>query len=233
LFPQKSKAMKTEQQKQAEELFFQTDLTKTEIAEAVGVSRRTIHYWVRENHWNEIRLASGAMPTYLAGNCYLILARLQESILARTDSPITLQEVNAIYKLSGTIAKLQKRAALSENLETLTHFMDFAHDHDPQLAHDVQPLVSTYIDHSAGNAAPAMSTPPIRRQNPDEAQLDNEDLAAWEEVLKSIDDIHRTQSYQPQPASPGKKTVAEPASKPASTQHLNRAARRALARKAA
>lgn len=227
--------MKNDQQNQAEELFFQTDLTKTEIADAVGVSRRTVHYWVQQNHWNEIRLASAAMPTYLAGNCYLILARLQESILARTDSPITMQEVNAIYKLSGIIAKLQKRGALSENLETLTQFMEFTQHNNPQLAEDLQPVLSAYVGQAAADGAPRKHTPPVRKEDPTEAQLDSDDLAAWQELLQSIDEQHKTKPYQPAPEKvtkePAKQTTTKTTS--GSTQHLNRAARRALARKAA
>ena len=56
--------MKTDQQKQAEELFFQTNLTKTEIAEAVGVSRRTIYNWISAGKVEYVRTAGGSIRIF-------------------------------------------------------------------------------------------------------------------------------------------------------------------------
>ena len=225
--------MKTEQQKQAENLYFQTNLSKTEIAEAVGVSRRTMHYWVQQNHWDAIRQASRSMPTLLAGNCYLILAQLQNSILSRTDAPVTTQEVNAIYKLATTIAKLNAKGAFSENLEALTHFVEFTENFDPALSADLQPVVAAYARHSAAAQQPVSFTPPPPRESPEEQQLDLEDLAAWaaEMELAGVASSPLTKTAPAHTATAGKAPTA-PAAKP-STQHLNRAARRAMARAAA
>ena len=222
--------MKTDQQKQAEELFFQTNLTKTEIAEAVGVSRRTIHYWVQQNHWDAIKEASTAMPTLLAGNCYLILARLQNSILSRQDAPVTMQEVNAIYKLTTTITKLNAKGALAENLEALTHFMEFTNNFDPQLADDLQPVISAFATQgAAAQHRPAYTTPPSR-ETPEERQLDEEDLAAWAAAGTGP----ATQTETPAKAVAPSPTRPETGTKPPPPQpHLNRAARRAMARAAA
>ncbi len=35
-------------QAQAQKLFFQSDLSMTEISEMLGIPRRTLHYWIRE-----------------------------------------------------------------------------------------------------------------------------------------------------------------------------------------
>ncbi len=223
--------MKTDQQKQAEELFFQTNLTKTEIAEAVGVSRRTIHYWVQQNHWDAIKEASTAMPTLLAGNCYLILARLQNSILSRQDAPVTMQEVNAIYKLTTTITKLNAKGALAENLEALTHFMEFTNNFDPQLADDLQPVISAFATQgAAAQHRPAYTAPPSR-ETPEERQRDEEDLAAWA-ASGSREPV--AQTVAPAKATATSSTRPETGTKPPPpTPHLNRAARRAMARAAA
>lgn len=230
--------MKTEQQKQAENLYFQTSLSKTEIAEAVGVSRRTLHYWVQQNHWDAIRQASRSMPTFLAGNCYLILAQLQNSILSRTDAPVTVQEVNAIYKLATTISKLNGKGSFSENLEALTHFMEFTESFDPALAADLQPVVSAYAGQSAAAAKqPVSFTPPPPRQSPEEQQLDLEDLAAWA-AEQSEGPTNSQIAKTTHPKTPGTgsshttSTADTQAAKP-STHNLNRAARRAMARAAA
>lgn len=225
--------MKTDQQKQAETLYFQTGLTKTEIAQAVGVSRRTLHYWVRQNHWDTIRESSRAMPVYLAGNCYIILARLQENILSRTDSPVTVQEVNAMYKLTSTIDRLNKRGALSEQLETLTHFMEFTHNFDPQLAGDLQPVVGAFVSAQAAEK-PMDGHVSAPGEDPVEKQMDLEDLAAWQAGEQAamvtgapVDAGHLKQT----PAQA--KQAPKPGTMPPPSPGLNRAARRAMARAAA
>ncbi len=224
--------MKTEQQKQAENLFFQTNLTKTEIADAVGVSRRTVHYWVQQNHWDAIRQASRSMPTFLAGNCYLILAQLQNSILSRTDAPITMQEVNAIYKLTNTISKLNGKGSFSQNLEALTHFMEFTESQNPALTDELQPVVAAYAGQQAAGQQPISFTPPPPRESPEEQQLDLEDLAAWAaSELKEFAPESAPNPVTPPAAKPA--TTAKSGAMPPPSPHLNRAARRAMARKAA
>lgn len=235
--------MKTEQQKQAETLYFQTSLSKTEIAEAVGVSRRTLHYWVQQNNWDAIRQASCAMPSFLAGNCYLILAQLQNSILSRTDAPVTMPEVNAIYKLATTISKLNAKGALSEQLEALTHFMEFTERFDPALAGALQPVLSAYAGHSAAPQQVGFTSPPPQ-QSAEEHQLDLRDQAAWQEELASTKSsapspapvvsgsLHPSSAPARIPATPvtGNVSASTPV-RPAAP--LNRAARRAMVRAAA
>ena len=47
--------MKQEQQQQAQNLYFQTDLSKAEIASMLGISRRTLCYWVPDYNWDHIK----------------------------------------------------------------------------------------------------------------------------------------------------------------------------------
>ncbi len=176
--------MKAEQQKQAESLYFQTNLTKTEIAQIVGISRRTVHYWVRHNHWDRIRESAQVMPVALAGNCYLILAKLQESILSadRADKPVTLQEVNAMHRLTMTIGKLKDRGTLNEILEMMTYFMEFVNKCDPGIAEVFKPVIHDYIRSRAGELSVAPPAPTLVKKDPAETQLDLEDIAAWAEA---------------------------------------------------
>jgi hypothetical protein len=249
--------MKAEQQKQAESLYFQTSLTKTEIARIIGISRRTVHYWVRHNHWDRIRESAQVMPVALAGNCYCILAKLQESILSpdRAGKPVTLQEVNAMHRLTMTISKLKDRATLNENVEMMTYFMDFVHKADPAMAEELKPVINNYIKSRAGAQAlpdmTAMAHAPIN-EDPSEARLDLEDLASWEkDNNKAIDAVDPAPAQTAtKPAAPqarkqdtnvaihGKPEVAGTVSKvpPAHSRdvkHTNRAARRLAARMAA
>ena len=139
--------MKQEQMQQAQHLYFQTDLSKTEIASMLGISRRTIHYWAHDNQWDHIKKSAASMPSLLAGNCYFIMAKMQQDILSeeRQDKAPTYQEVNALYKLTLTINKLQNRCSLNETLEMGTHFMEFVNQQSPQAADLIKPFLDSYI----------------------------------------------------------------------------------------
>jgi len=243
--------MKAEQQKQAESLFFQTNLSKTEIAQIIGVSRRTLHYWVQQNHWDRIRESAQVMPTALAGNCYLILARLQDSILSpeRADKPVTLQEVNTMHRLTLTISKLNKRGALNENLEMMTYFMEYIHNANPRMAELLKPVVDEFIrTRAAEYSVSAPLSTPFKKEDPTEAQLDLEDIAAWAEANINAQPASAPVTDKPvsttatgqedKNAILAKQVLNNPGTKPAPAHMLkgkpnNRAARRALARAAA
>lgn len=231
---EKMVTMKAEQLQQAQRLYFQTDSSKSEIAETVGISRRTLHYWIRQNHWDHLKTHSGLMPTVLAANCYLILGKMQENILSpeRADQPVTLQEVNAMHRMVVTIGKLNQRGTLSEQLEMLSAFTDFIEARRP----DVVPLLDTLIGEYANAQAAdhAASGHAVLPHTVDEKEqlLDQQDLEAW-----AADPPPDLASLVPGPAtSAGKTAVPAQEQTIAPTQppapKLNRAARRRLARAA-
>jgi len=205
--------MKQEQQQQAEHLYFQTDLSNTQIAEAIGVSRSTLHCWVRENNWEHLKRAGAAMPSLIAGNCYQIMAQLTEHILSdeRKNKPVTREEVESMYKLTLTINKLKARIALNESMETFTGFTEHLRTMSPELADGIEPFISSYIatcaaartagmkPKKAGNTAPASA-----EQDQVEAMLDAEDLAAWAAKKEAV-----ASSSAPAP-TPALKSAAPP-----------------------
>ena len=176
--------MKQEQQQQAETLYFQTDLTNTQIADTLGVSRRTMYNWVHENNWEQLKKASAAMPSLIAGNCYQAMARLTEHVLSpeRADKPITRDEVNSLYKLTLTVNKLKAKGIVSEIVETLTWFLDSVREESPEMAEKMMPFVRNFVS-SRSLADLGYSMPPKAKgktaQEAREAQLDLEDMEAW------------------------------------------------------
>jgi transposase-like protein len=181
--------MKLEQQQQAERLYFQTDLSKTQIADTLGISRRTLHNWVHENNWEHLRRTGAAMPALIAGNCYRAMAQLTEHILSpeRQNEPITRAEVDSLYKLTLTINKLKARSVLSENMETLTWFLESVKDQSPELAEQIAPCINSYIagrsKTDTGFAAQekfrSYKAPVGPLEDGMEALLDQEDLQVW------------------------------------------------------
>ena len=200
--------MKLEQQQQAENLYFQTDLNKTQIAETLGISRRTLHNWVRENNWEYLKRSGNAMPSLIAANCYQAMAQLSEHILSpeRAGKPITREEVDSLYKLTLTINKLKARSILTESMETFTGFLESMRNKSPELADSIGPLISRYV--SSGAAAniyqlkrdASRTAPASHEDNIREAQLDKEDLRAWAEETASANTTQNPGETPGQPA---------------------------------
>ena len=65
----------------AETLFIKTNLTKTEIAQMLGISRRTVHYWAADNAWDRLKSCTDNMPSIGTENAWLLLTRYQEKLL--------------------------------------------------------------------------------------------------------------------------------------------------------
>ena len=147
--------MKTnEQQDLAQHLYFQTDLNKTQIAATLGISRRSLHYWIKENNWDRIKRNAEYMPSLLTENMFIILGNLMDDILCeeRHGIPVTTKEINDIYKLTLTINKLRARSANNESMQVLTHLLNDVNNQDPALADQLQPYVTRFIESSAAKS---------------------------------------------------------------------------------
>lgn len=141
--------MKNEKRAQAQRLFFQTNLSKSEIAAMLSVSRRTIHVWSREGDWERLRLSARHLPSLIAEQCYYVLAHLTRRILSegREGIPVTLHEAEAMHKVALTIKKLKNRNTVNESMEMLTFFLDGLEKEDPALADRLKPHINKHITH--------------------------------------------------------------------------------------
>jgi hypothetical protein len=180
--PQKAAApnhhsMNVEQQNKARKLFLQTDLTKTEIANALGIPRRTLHHWIKENNWEFQKQCASQMPVAIAENCYHILANYTEQLLSpeRRDVLLSHKEAETIHKLTVTISKLKNRATLSENMELFNTFLHSLHATAPDVAAAVTPFVNSYLAAGAAILAAVpghIAAPPTPEEAEAEHQLD-------------------------------------------------------------
>ncbi|MES2702660.1 MAG: hypothetical protein V4649_08480 [Bacteroidota bacterium] len=177
---------------QAKNLYLQTDLNKTQIANLLKISRRSLHYWIREGSWERLKIASETMPSIIAENCYHILRHMSELHLSerRLSKPITPKEVDAMHKMVLTINKLKGRAVLNESMEMFGYFFDKLKAVAPELAEALTPHVDEYLSERA-QVHPIHVQPPHltnigyipfdhNQTDPDERQLDNHDHVAWD-----------------------------------------------------
>ena len=139
--------MKLEQKEAAHRIYFQTDIPVSEIAEILNVSERTMHYWIEENGWAEIKKSAQYMPIKLIDNCYRILGNLQDHLLSdeRKDKPVTHLEVNSMHKLVNTITKLRTRNTLSENIELNSYFLEYLNEQNPQMVEQIRPYIDGFL----------------------------------------------------------------------------------------
>ncbi len=192
-----------EKKQQAKELFFQTDLSKTQIANLLGISRRSLHYWVKDEHWDRLRQSATQLPALLAEKCYHIFGHLTDQYLSelRATKPISHKEADTLHKLVITINKLKNRSTLNENIETFSYFLDGLKQQSPELAQQITPYIDKYLTGRASiftsQLAPAhynaQGLIPVPDTDYTEQQLDTRDLFDWDnEQMDANPDLYPT-----------------------------------------
>ena len=178
--------MNNHQKQQAQQLYFQTDLTKTQIAELLNISRRSLHYWIRDNNWDRLKKSAALLPALLAENCYHIISHFTEHLLSerRLMTPITSEEANTLHKLTLTVKKLKTQSTLNENMQVFACFMERIKAKSPELVEVIQPHVNDFITAQAGRhkrhimpeTFDDMGFLPIKEENKQDKQQDNKNI---------------------------------------------------------
>jgi len=213
--------MSNEQQAKAKQLYFQTDLSKTQISELVDVPRRTLHYWIKEQNWDRLKRSAAHMPSLLAENCYHLIGRFSRQLLSedRIMRPVTHKEADTLHKLVISANKLKNRSTLNESMEMLGFFMDRVSRKSPELAKEIMPFVDDYIN-DRGNVYISDFYPQEFNEmglipKPDdneEVKLDLQDIFEWTETGTILDiEQFRCMDEQPapQPAETSTATITE------------------------
>jgi DNA-binding XRE family transcriptional regulator len=143
--------MKTNEQEQARQLYIQTNLSKTEIGEKLGVNRKTIYQWSVDGDWEVLRASARSMPSILAQKVYHLIGHFTDHLLQRDVAyqTITKDEVNTLNKLVNMVAKLKAGGTASENMETFTLLLDGLKVKDPFLAEEMAPHFNDFVTSKA------------------------------------------------------------------------------------
>jgi transposase-like protein len=189
--------MKQEKQQIAERLYFQSDLNNTEIAQAAGISRRTLHAWVKDNEWTRLKTSAQHMPSLLAENMYLITAKLQSDMLAESHAykPFSLEQLKMLDISTRVTNRIKNRSTLNESLELTAHFADFMQERYPAAAETVMPIIKDFLKSRAKVQphtfmAGKLTTTGFTAQTETdirERQLDLEDEIYWAENPQSTE----------------------------------------------
>jgi len=140
-------AMKNEQRDQAQELYFQSNLTKTEIANKLNVSRRTVTLWAHQGNWDTLRRSARSMPALVAEKCYHLIDQYTSGLLddRYRSMNITIHNAQTIHLLASSIKKLKNRSTVNESMEMFNFFLEGLSRRNPELAANVLPEVEEFI----------------------------------------------------------------------------------------
>ncbi|HXS38402.1 MAG TPA: hypothetical protein VN721_16995 [Flavipsychrobacter sp.] len=131
---------------QARNLYFQTDLTQTSIAELLDIDRKTIYLWIKEGRWAEIRRSAQHTPSILAEQYNNQLLAINQMIAAREEQPYpTPQEAETIRKLTLTIKHIKDGRTQGETIDVLMNFIHQLTKTDLDLAKQILPHADQYI----------------------------------------------------------------------------------------
>ncbi len=70
----------------ARKYYFAGTYTKTEIAILTGVPRRTLHSWIRDGQWEQLRHNVNQVPALILENLITQLTGIQKQILGRDEA---------------------------------------------------------------------------------------------------------------------------------------------------
>ncbi len=188
--------MKNGQKQQAKNLYFESNLTKTEIAARLGINRRTVMLWCQEGNWERIRNSSRHLPSMVAEKCYILLDQYANKFLdGFSIATFTDKHADAINKLASTIKKLKNRSATNESMEMFNFFLVGLTKKDPELAASVLPHIEEYLearkDFNTNDCLPGEFLPdgsiPFNTTELEEKYKDQKDLEAFQNELSNAD----------------------------------------------
>lgn len=139
---------KTNEEQQAFNLYFQTNLTQQQIADTLSINRKTLYTWISEGDWKRKRYTARHAPSFLVEQYYEQLANINRAIAARTDNPTpTREEADIMRKISMTIKQVRKLLTPCEVMDLFTDFtMTLSRKKKYEEINKIMPLMNTYVN---------------------------------------------------------------------------------------
>ena len=139
----------TNQQKKewASVLYLKENLTQSEIAEKVGVSRITVNKWIKTEKWEERKTGITLTKQEQINNMYRQVAEINKAIASRDDGErfATSKEADILGKLSSAIKKMESDIGISDIITTGTQFIEWLRPVDLDMAKQITRLFDAFI----------------------------------------------------------------------------------------
>ena len=128
-------------------LYLKENLTQAEIAEKVGVSKVTMHKWVKGEKWEERKAGITLTREEQIKNLYRQVAEINDVIAGREKGKrfATTGEADTLSKLSGAIKKMETETGIADIISVGTRFVEFLRTIDLDKAKDTARLFDIFI----------------------------------------------------------------------------------------
>lgn len=136
----------TQKKEFAKNLFVHENLTQQEIAERVGVSRKTIGKWIQEGQWESLKVSITLTREEQLKNLYRQLAEINKEIAERKESRFASPaEADTITKLSNAISKLETDIGVADIIAVLKKLTAFVRRISLDKAKELIPLFDSFL----------------------------------------------------------------------------------------
>lgn len=135
----------------AKSLYTRDNMTIIEIAEQVGVDRRTVGRWAKEEGWDNLR--TGMLMTKQAqiANLYEGINQLNEQRLARPEGQRgwTSAEAASIAHISKTLERLEAESGIADIIDVFTGLLSWVRERDLSKAKELSLLLDEYVKYKS------------------------------------------------------------------------------------
>lgn len=138
----------SQQQKKdyAKSLFLHENLTQQEIADRVGVTRRSITRWKEDGKWDDLKVSITITKEEQLKNLYNQLKAINEEIAGRKEKRFaTSAEADIITKLANAIEKMEGDIGVSDMISASKKFLTWIRKSDLAKAQELTPLFDAFI----------------------------------------------------------------------------------------
>lgn len=146
-----NKTTRARRKEWAKSLYTRDHLTIIEIAEQVGVERRTVSRWIKEEGWDKLRTGILMTRETQLLNLYEGIDRLNEQRLLRPEGERgwTTGESATIVNITKSIERLQMQSGIAETISVFTDLLSWLREQDPEKAKSLAILLDNYVKHKS------------------------------------------------------------------------------------